>query len=165
MLRSMNDGMPEDDARLENLLRGALVGGALAIVIATGLELVLAQVVAIPSAALVVVATGLVAFTVGIWAGMPNTGAPGNRAHQRWLHAGAPTAVAGAYASFSHLYQQVYPGPFWAVVSLVMVTAIPAYAIGLIPPALAAASMASAVDAGEEPPLQQLGNLAFGVLA
>ncbi len=164
MLRSMNDGMPEDEGRLENLLRGILVGGALAIVISAGMELVLAQAVAIPSAALVVIATGLVAFTVGIWAGMPDTGTTGNRAHQRWLHAGAPTAVAGAYASFSTLYQQIYPGPFWAVVSLVMVTAIPAYAIGLIPPALAASSMATAEDAGEEPPLHDLGNLAFGVL-
>lgn len=80
----------------------------------------------------------LVALAAGIWAGAPETLFEGNRLRDRWLSASAFTAVAGAFGTFSNLYQQVYPGRWWVAGALLLGLALPVYAVGLLVPALLA---------------------------
>ncbi len=164
MPTSMNDGSVGGDGRFEILLRGIIIGVVLAVVASAGARLVLSQVVDVPAGGLIVVATTLAAFTVGIWAGAPEPGGKPEQPRHRWLHAGAPTAVAGAYASFSTLYQQVYPGEFWAVASLVVAVAVPAYAIGMIPLVLVANVDENDDDDDADPPFLRFGDLLLGLL-
>jgi hypothetical protein len=119
------------------LVRGLAAGAGLAMATSAGSALVGAQAAVGPSGSVILLVTVLGALTIGLWAGAVDPGAS-PKLRDRWLAAGAFTAVAGAYASFSALYQQIYPGSFWAIVSLVLTVAVPAYVAGLVPPALIA---------------------------
>jgi hypothetical protein len=116
------------------LIRSTLLGFAAAVLGVAGTYLVGAAAGGV--SAVVPVATLLVAFATGLWAGQPD--AESLRQRDRWLAAGAVTAVAGAYATFSTIYQQFYPGAGWSLGALFFAIGIPAYALGLLPPTLLA---------------------------
>ncbi|MQA89594.1 MAG: hypothetical protein GEU90_05100 [Gemmatimonas sp.] len=118
------------------LLRAGLAGFALGVTAVSGSTFVLARSEAGTLNGSVVIATILLAFTIGLWAGAPEAARETIRLRQRWLSAAAACAVAGAFATTSTLYQQFYPGPWWRVGGLIVAVALPVYTLGLLTPHL-----------------------------
>jgi len=115
-------------------LWSGLVGWGWSVSALAGAMLVLGDGAASRDAA-VVIATALVAFGVGVWAGA--VGEDDTLPFRdRWQAAAALLAVAAAFGTFAALYEGVFPGIHWQVAGLVFGVAVPAYALGLIPPVL-----------------------------
>lgn len=131
------DGSSPDRVWFRTVLaRATLVGLALGVVALGGSSLVLAETAPGPISAAVLTATVLIALAVGVWAGSPEATREHLALRERWLSAAAVVAVAGSFATFGALYQQVYPGPWWRVAGLLIVVAAPSYALGLLLPVL-----------------------------
>jgi hypothetical protein len=120
------------------LLRAVVAGTAMGAVSLAGAQVVAGPAGPIGRDATAMVATVLVAFAIGIWAGAPEAEREHARMRERWLSAAALTAVAGSYATFSGLYQQVYPGAWWRAGALLLGLGLPLYALGLLTPVLVA---------------------------
>lgn len=84
------------------------------------------------------IAVSALAFAVGLWVGAPDAGAENPSVHDRWLAAGALTAVGATFGTFTALYANLFPSFPWKVGCLLLSVAVPAYAIGRIPVALVA---------------------------
>jgi hypothetical protein len=132
----MDGSIPESRWFGAVLFRAAVAGIALGVAAVAGSSFVLAGVEGGTLGGTVVVATVLLAFTVGLWAGAPDAAKEGVRLKQRWLSASAACAVAGAFVTTASIYQQLYPGPGWRVGGLVVAVALPLYTLGLLAPHL-----------------------------
>jgi hypothetical protein len=118
------------------MVRGGLAGVALGAIALGGAVVVLAQTPGGLRDTAVLVATVLLSLAVGIWAGAPEAGRDLLPVRDRWLAAAALTAVSGSFSTFGTIYQQIYPGPWWGTASLVIVVAVPVYAVGMLLPVL-----------------------------
>ncbi|MEX2572325.1 MAG: fused MFS/spermidine synthase [Gemmatimonadota bacterium] len=116
--------------------RSLLVGFCLGMTALAGSAMVLQQTGAGTVNATVLIGTVLLALFVGLWAGAPAAAADEPPLRERWLAAASLTAVAGAAATISTLYQGVYPGAWWRVGGMVVVVATPCYGLGLLIPSL-----------------------------
>ena len=134
----MDASNPEASFRRELMARAALVGAAVATIALAGSALVMRGVVGGPAAVGAIAATLLLAFATGIWAGAPDARRETLPMRERWLSAAAIVALGGSFGSFSALYEQIFPGPWWPVIILLLGVAAPAYAVGLLPPLLLA---------------------------
>jgi spermidine synthase len=147
------------------LLRAILVGSAWGVTGSVGSVLVLGQSPGVRDAS-VMIATSAVAFAIGLWVGAADATKEKLPLRDRWLAAAAITAVGGAYGTFSTLYQQFYPDLPWQIIGLILAVALPAYALGLLPPILLAwGERAMDEDAAHPNPLAAVGAVAIGVLA
>jgi len=117
-------------------VRGGLAGAALGAIGLGGAVVVLVQTPGGLRDAAVLVSTILLSLGVGIWAGAPEAGRDLLPVRDRWLAAAALTAVSGSFSTFGTIYQQIYPGPWWGTASLVIVVAVPVYAVGMLLPVL-----------------------------
>jgi spermidine synthase len=147
------------------LLRGGLAGVGLAVVGVAGARVVL-DTAAAPGDLAILLATALMALAVGVWAGAPDSADATLPLRDRWLSAAAATAVAGAYGTFSALYQTFYPGPVWRVAGSLIAVAIPSYALGLLLPLLVAWGFRQIEQEEEEvAPWVAVGSVVVAVLA
>lgn len=148
------------------LVHAAAAGAAWAITAFAGASLVLTGTIAIRDVA-VVVATSLLAFTIGVWVGAADARERDLPLRDRWLAAAAVAAVAGAFGAFANVYRAVYPDAPWQLVGMLLTIAIPGYAVGLILPLLAVLSRDLADRAGfddEADTLSAIGTVVLGVL-
>lgn len=142
-----------------------LVGWAWGVSGFAGGSLVLAQSPGVRDAT-VMIATSVVGFCVGLWAGGSDTDRNPLPLRDRWLAAAALVAVAGAFGTFSTLYRPLLPDAPWPVVGLILAVAIPAYALGLIPPLLLVwTDRLVPEDAGELSPANIPGTLTIALLS
>ncbi|MEX2583169.1 MAG: fused MFS/spermidine synthase [Gemmatimonadota bacterium] len=144
--------------------RAALTGAAAGVLGVAGSAFVLAQTGPGTVNAAVLVATILLAFAVGVWAGAPDATGEDLPMRERWVGAAAATAVAGAFTTFSILYQQFYPGPWWRIAGLLIVVALPFYVLGLLVPVLLTWSERYAERESDESAWGGLGPLVIGGL-
>jgi hypothetical protein len=160
----MNPGDADARWRTAAIARAVIVGAAVAIVGLAGSSLVLPEV---PGArdAIVFAVTAIVVFCVGLWAGSPDARREELPLRDRWISAAALTAVAGAFATFATLYQQIYPGGIWPIAALLVGIAAPIYALGLLPPLLLTWADRVAATLDDPPaPWTVAGTLALGLL-
>jgi SAM-dependent methyltransferase len=168
----MGDSIRSPSPARVALPRAALAGGALGGAALSGASLVLYESSGLLSGATGVVATLLVSLLVGIWAGAPAAEADEPPLRERWVGAGMTAALAGVLATLWNLYDPLAFAAFGRVLGLLVMVAAPAYAVGMLLPALLVWSERLA-DA-EEPEegwgavgglvLGLLGGLAAGVL-
>lgn len=161
------DGSSQSSLWLRSvLLRALLVGLSIGVAGVAGSSLVFAQTASGSVNATVVVVTVLLALGIGLWAGSPDATVEEIRLRERWVSAAAVFAVAGAFATFSSLYQQMFPGPWWGVGSLLLALAVPCYAAGLLLPLLLTwAERWLEHDGGEDGGFGGFGPVVLGVLA
>lgn len=119
------------------LIRAALAGLALGVVVFAAGSLILYEARGVLPAAGGLVATFAAALAAGLWAGSP--GAQPDRAPTwRWVGAGVSMAVAGAFGTlWSFFGWERFGGPGRAF-ALLFLVGIPVYALGFLLPALAA---------------------------
>jgi hypothetical protein len=145
-------------------LRGAILGAVFASNVVAGTRVVLSQTAAGQIGPMVVIATALIAAAVGLWAGTSGQSEDPPRPRERWIPAGALTAVAGGYTTFATFYAQVYPSPLWQLASLILAVGIPAYALGMVPPALWASARAAQDEADDVSAPATPGGMTIGLL-
>jgi hypothetical protein len=118
--------------------RAVLAGTALGLLSLAGPTMVLGGTARTVGDTAVLVSIVLLALVVGVWAGAPDADHQQLRVRERWLAAAALTAVGASFATFSILYEQLYPSPWWRVAALLIVIGVPVYAIGMLLPVLLA---------------------------
>lgn len=147
-------------------VRASLLGAALGVVGLGGGSLVLTHSGPGSTNAAVLIVAILLPLGVGIWAGAPDADREAARLRERWLAAAAFVAVAGSFSTFADLYQQIYPGPWWRMVMLLVVISAPVYALGLLLPVLLHWAEGGFEEEGAHDPLRTaLVPLTGGVLA
>jgi hypothetical protein len=127
---------PEGSAARLVLPRAMLAGSALGAVCVAGAGLVLFDAQGLLAGATGLTATILAALLAGMWAGAPAQDEEPLPFVERWVAAGAATAIAGGFATFLTLYGAVGAGAITRVVSLLALVAGPVYAIGMLLPVL-----------------------------
>ncbi len=163
---AMDGSNPEAEFRRELLTRAALVGAALVTVAFAGSALVLRGTAGGVGAVGALTGTMLLALATGLWAGAPDARREELPLRERWLSAAALVALGGSFGSFASLYEQLYPGPWWPAVVLLLAVAAPTYVLALLPPLLLArAERWRSPDDEELAGWGGLGNVVVGVAA
>ncbi|HUE97397.1 MAG TPA: fused MFS/spermidine synthase [Longimicrobiaceae bacterium] len=144
--------------------RALVLGAAAGIVAAAGTLLILTASDSRPAARAVVTATVFVAAAVGLWAGAPEARRPELRIAERWLAAAALAALGGSFSTFRVIYEPALPGSWWQVGGLLLVLAIPTYALALVAPVLLAWGETVAEGDAADPGWGPLGPTTSGVL-
>ncbi len=160
----MDSKRSERRARRALAAHGVVAGWGWAATGFAGSALVVAGSLGLANAA-VILATSAAAFAIGLWVGAADVDAPTLPIRDRWLGAGAITAVGGTFGTLSSLYRPVAPDFPWEFACLVFAVAIPAYMIGRIPPILAAHALRSHDPDEEAGPLDGIGEVVLGVIA
>jgi spermidine synthase len=136
------------------LLKPALAGLGLGVLsVAGGQGLVAAEAGVMASAT--VAAMLALALAAGMWAGAPgeHTGRPTHR----WLAAGVMIGLAGALSTAAEINPSLGAGPVGLVLVVLFGIGLPAYALGMLGPAL----LEELDAADEEDPLRPVGTLAI----
>jgi hypothetical protein len=162
------DGSSRDSSlRWLLLIQAALAGIALGVVSVAGSAVFLENAAGVPGTAAGVVITLIAAVAVGLWAGAPGASSAEPPVRTRWFAAGLAVGAGGIFATLSGMYSALQVGLLARVFSLLVLTAAPAYALGLLLPALLAwAEQREEADTEEAEPMhwEPLGTLVLALL-
>lgn len=139
---------PEDRARRIHGLHAGIAGFAWGATAFVGSSFAIDGSTAVPEW-VAVIAVSALAFAIGVWASAPGIGVTDPRIRDRWLAAGALTAIGASYGTFVSPWSDAFPDIPWKIIGLLLCVAIPAYAIGRIPAALVTAT--PEFDADDDP--------------
>jgi hypothetical protein len=133
------------------LIRAALAGLALGVVVFAAGSLILYEARGVLPAAGGLVATFAAALAAGLWAGSPGA-RPDEPPTWRWVGAGVAVAVAGAFGTLWSFFGGERLGGPGRAFALLFLVGIPVYALGFLLPALAAwgAGFHGATDDGDD---------------
>lgn len=144
--------------------RAALAGTALGGAVLAGASLVLYESSGLLAGATGVIASLLASLLVGVWAGAPAAEAEDLPHRERWAAAGISVALGGALATYWDLYPGVGQTSIGRVLGLLVLVAVPAYAVGMLLPVLLAGSERLADPEEPEAGWGAVGGLAVGFL-
>jgi hypothetical protein len=140
--------LPERLRPRSGTLRALLIGLALGVDLFAAGSLVLVQTPGAAAAAAGLAATFLVSLAAGLWAGAP--GARQGATTWRWLLAAVALGVAAAFGTAWGSDGAVQHGSAARALALLVLVGVPAYALGLLVPALVAWEEHAAEEEGED---------------
>lgn len=161
----MGASSPERRTDWGILLRALLIGAALGIIAFAGGGVILYASRGLIAASVGLVATLAAALAGGVWAGAPTADAEPSPLPGRWLVAGLATGASGLVATAVSLLGAASLGVGGRIGVLLLMIALPTYAIGLLLPPLLVWAERREEETGDAAGFGVLGVLVLGAVA